>query len=116
MYVCGGLNSSGASLTLIQIRNFDHANAQEELLKFERIELFKEYKFGVLLIREEQTQDDEFFSNSMSLRMSKSVSPGLIRLLIFNRGRREQQGLEELPAVYWKRYQAKRISWIRGWS
>jgi len=49
--------------TLTNIRAIDHPALQESLVQFEKADVFKRYKFGVLLVKEGQTRDDEFFAN-----------------------------------------------------
>jgi len=51
------------NLTLNNIRLVDTVGLQDRLVKFERADVFKRYKFGVLLVKEGQTRDDEFFAN-----------------------------------------------------
>jgi len=49
--------------SLQNIRAVQHPDLQDELVRYERADIFKKYKFGVLLVRQGQTRDDEFFSN-----------------------------------------------------
>ena len=51
--------------SLQNIRAVQHPDLQDELVRYERADIFKKYKFGVLLVRQGQTRDDEFFSNGM---------------------------------------------------
>jgi len=50
-------------LTLTNIRAIDHADLPSKLVEFEKADVFKRYKFGVLLVKEGQIRDDEFFAN-----------------------------------------------------
>lgn len=51
------------NLVLQNLRSIDNPDLPNSLIKFEKADLFKTYKFGVLLVNEGQTRDDEFFSN-----------------------------------------------------
>lgn len=51
------------NLVLSNLRAIDHPDLPEKLLNFEKADFFKTYKFGVLLVNEGQTRDDEFFAN-----------------------------------------------------
>ena len=48
---------------LSNIRLVPSPELQERLARYEKADVFKKYKFGVLLVKEGQTRDDEFFSN-----------------------------------------------------
>lgn len=52
-------------LTLTNIRAIDHADLPSKLVEFEKADVFKRYKFGVLLVKEGQIRDDEFFANGV---------------------------------------------------
>ena len=53
------------NLTLTNIQAVDQPSLQEHLLAYEKADIFKRYKFGVLLVKDGQTRDDEFFENCL---------------------------------------------------
>lgn len=50
-------------LALTGLRVIDHPDLQDALVKFEKSEVFKRFKFGVVVVKEGQTKDDQYFSN-----------------------------------------------------
>ena len=68
-------------LTLTGLRVIDHPNLQDALVKFEKSEVFKRFKFGVMVVKEGQTKDDQYFSNGMA-HSSGDTPLGLLLTLL----------------------------------
>ena len=71
-------------ITLANFKAINNSSLQDLLVKFEKASLFKKYKFGVLLINDGQTKDDEFFSNRSSFFFSLSLFYIFIFIFFFN--------------------------------
>ena len=51
------------SLSLTSIKAIYNPKIQDFLVRYEKSNVFRRHKFGVLLVRKGQTNDDQFFSN-----------------------------------------------------